>query len=70
MRCAIVDDNQSFLEAPRVLLEREGMSVAGVASTAAEALRLTETLRPDVVLSTSGSGRICGQRTRSSSCMP
>jgi CheY-like chemotaxis protein len=45
-----VDDNESFLEAVRVLLEREGLSVAGVASTYADALDLIETLRPDVVL--------------------
>jgi DNA-binding NarL/FixJ family response regulator len=50
MRCLIVDDNHSFLEAARVLLQREGLTVAGVASTGAEALRQAETLRPDVVL--------------------
>ena len=50
MRCLIVDDNHSFLEAARMLLEREGLTVAGVASTGAEALRQAETLRPDVVL--------------------
>ena len=50
IRCLIVDDNHSFLEAARVLLEREGLTVAGVASTVAEALREAETLRPDVVL--------------------
>jgi DNA-binding NarL/FixJ family response regulator len=50
MRSLIVDDNQSFLEAARVLLEREGLAVAGVASTCDEALQLVETLRPDVVL--------------------
>jgi DNA-binding NarL/FixJ family response regulator len=50
MRCLIVDDNHSFLEAARVLLEREGLTVAGVASTGAEALRQATTLRPDVVL--------------------
>jgi DNA-binding NarL/FixJ family response regulator len=50
MRCLIVDDNHSFLEAARVLLEREGLSIAGVASTGAEALRQAESLRPDVVL--------------------
>jgi CheY-like chemotaxis protein len=49
-RCVIVDDNQAFLLAARVLLEREGLPVAGVASTCAEALRQAETLRPDVVL--------------------
>ncbi len=50
IRLLIVDDNQSFLEAARVLLEREGLTVAGVASTSAEALREAETLRPDVFL--------------------
>jgi DNA-binding NarL/FixJ family response regulator len=46
----IVDDNGSFLDAARVLLEREGLSVVGVASTGAEALRRAEELRPDVLL--------------------
>jgi CheY-like chemotaxis protein len=49
-RCLIVDDNESFLEAARTLLEREGSRVAAVASTSAEALDLFDTLRPDVVL--------------------
>jgi DNA-binding NarL/FixJ family response regulator len=50
IRCLIVDDNHSFLQAARVLLTREGLDIAGVASNGAEALRATETLRPDVVL--------------------
>ncbi len=50
VRCLIVDDNRGFLEAARTLLEREGVTVAGVASTSAEAVRGTETLRPDIVL--------------------
>ena len=49
-RCLIVDDNQPFLDAARLLLEREGMPVVGVATTSAEALRLEQELRPDVVL--------------------
>lgn len=49
-RVLIVDDNVSFLEAARVLLEREGLPVAGVASTSAEALELVESLHPDIVL--------------------
>jgi CheY-like chemotaxis protein len=49
-RCLIVDDNESFLEVVRVLLEREGLSVVAVASTQAEALGLFETLHPEVVL--------------------
>jgi CheY-like chemotaxis protein len=50
IRCLIVDDNQRFLDAARLLLEREGLTVAGVATTSDEALRLAEELRPDVVL--------------------
>jgi DNA-binding NarL/FixJ family response regulator len=45
-----VDDNGPFLDAARALLEREGVSVPGVASTADEALLQAERLRPDVVL--------------------
>jgi DNA-binding NarL/FixJ family response regulator len=48
--CLIVDDNAAFLDAARNLLEREGMPVAGVASTAAEAVRQVAALRPEVVL--------------------
>jgi DNA-binding NarL/FixJ family response regulator len=50
IRCLIIDDNHSFLEAARVFLEREGLTVAGVATTGDEALREAENLRPDVVL--------------------
>jgi DNA-binding NarL/FixJ family response regulator len=50
IRCLIVDDNQRFLDAARLLLEREGMAVVGVASTSAEAVLLEAELRPDVVL--------------------
>jgi DNA-binding NarL/FixJ family response regulator len=50
IRCLIVDDNQPFLDAARLLLEREGVVVVGVATTSAEALQLDEELRPDVAL--------------------
>jgi DNA-binding NarL/FixJ family response regulator len=50
LRCLVVDDNASFLEAARVLLERQGLTVVGLASNGAEALRQAEELRPDVVL--------------------
>jgi CheY-like chemotaxis protein len=49
-RCLIVDDNEAFLKIVRGLLEQEGLSVVGVASTGADALPLFETSRPDVVL--------------------
>jgi len=50
VRCLIVDDNHDFLRAAGNLLEREGITVAGVASTGAEARRACHELRPDVVL--------------------
>jgi CheY-like chemotaxis protein len=50
VRCVIVDDNAPFLRAARDLLEGEGISVVGVASTTAEALRVLDDVRPDVVL--------------------
>jgi DNA-binding NarL/FixJ family response regulator len=49
-RVLIVDDSESFIDAARVLLEREGLDVVGVASNSAEALRLEENDRPDIVL--------------------
>jgi CheY-like chemotaxis protein len=50
VRAVIVDDNAGFLAAARGLLEREGITVAGVASTGPVALRLVEDHDPDVVL--------------------
>ena len=50
LRVLIVDDNESFLGAASVLLERECLYVVGVALTATDALRRAEQLRPDVVL--------------------
>ncbi len=49
-RVLIVDDSRSFLEAASALLEREGLTVVGIASSSAEAVGHAETLRPDVVL--------------------
>ena len=50
LRVLIVDDNESFLGAASVLLERERLQVVGVALTGADALQRAERLRPDVVL--------------------
>ncbi|MFG1783851.1 response regulator [Rhodococcus oryzae] len=50
VRCLIVDDSPYFLAAARSLLEQQGMTVVGVASSSAEALRRVEELRPDVTL--------------------
>jgi DNA-binding NarL/FixJ family response regulator len=50
MRCLIVDDSPRFLDAARGLLERQGVTVVGVASNSADALRRASELRPDVTL--------------------
>ena len=50
LRCLIVDDSPRFLDAARGLLEREGVTVVGVASSGAEALQRVTDLRPDVTL--------------------
>jgi DNA-binding NarL/FixJ family response regulator len=50
LRCLIIDDSPRFLDAARGLLERQGITVVGVASNGAEALQRVEELRPDVTL--------------------
>jgi two-component system nitrate/nitrite response regulator NarL len=55
-RCLIVDDSQAFLHAAAVLLEREGLTVAGMASSIAGALRQARALRPDLILVDIGLG--------------
>jgi DNA-binding NarL/FixJ family response regulator len=50
LRCLIVDDNEEFLDAACNLLRRERVEIVGVASTAAEAVRLSAQLQPDVAL--------------------
>jgi DNA-binding NarL/FixJ family response regulator len=56
MRCVLVDDNEAFLETASLLLEREGLTIVGMASTIAAALRQVRALRPDVVLVDIGLG--------------
>ena len=50
LRCVIVDDSPRFLDAARGLLEREGVTVVGVASTGSDAIQRIRELRPDVTL--------------------
>jgi DNA-binding NarL/FixJ family response regulator len=50
VRCVIVDDNDRFLEAARDALERDGISVVGVATNSADAMARAAELRPDVIL--------------------
>ena len=60
IRCLIVDDSPSFLRAARTLLEMEGVTVLGVATTGADALRRVEELRPNVTLVDIDLGRESG----------
>jgi DNA-binding NarL/FixJ family response regulator len=50
LRCLIVDDRPSFCEAARELLEGQGLTVVGCATSSAEALRSVRELRPEVAL--------------------
>ena len=50
LRCLLVDDSSEFLNAAGKLLEQEGATVVGVATTGQEALRLAAELQPDVTL--------------------
>jgi DNA-binding NarL/FixJ family response regulator len=50
LRCLIVDDNPRFGDEARSLLEQEGISVVGVATSGDEAVRLAEALGPDLAL--------------------
>jgi len=50
VRCLIVDDSAVFVDAACHLLEHEGITVVGVASTSQEAILRFEDLAPDVAL--------------------
>jgi DNA-binding NarL/FixJ family response regulator len=50
LRCLIVDDNEAFLGSAARLLESQGLEVVGRASSGDEAVRLAQTLKPDVAL--------------------
>src|SRR5262245_48444622 len=50
MRCLIVDDNVAFGDAATDLLDGQGISVVGVATSARDALRKTDELRPQLAL--------------------
>jgi len=60
LRCLLVDDNDAFLQTATLLLQREGLTVAGVASDIAGALRQARALRPDVILVDIGLGEQSG----------
>lgn len=50
LSCLIIDDSEMFLASATRLLCLQGVSVIGRASSGDEALRLVESLRPDVTL--------------------
>jgi CheY-like chemotaxis protein len=50
IRCLIVDDNPEFLKTASQLLQRQGLSVVGMASNIADALASACELKPDVLL--------------------
>jgi DNA-binding NarL/FixJ family response regulator len=50
VRLVIVDDSPAFLEAAQAVLENEGMTVVGVASTSDEAIERIRELLPDVAI--------------------
>jgi two-component system, NarL family, nitrate/nitrite response regulator NarL len=50
LRSLIVDDSEAFLASARLLLESQGVEIAGTATSGAEALELAAALSPDVAL--------------------
>jgi two-component system, NarL family, nitrate/nitrite response regulator NarL len=56
VRCLLVDDYRIFLDAARAVLDRDGVAVAGTASSIAEALRQASALSPDVAVVDIGLG--------------
>jgi DNA-binding NarL/FixJ family response regulator len=48
--CVIVDDHQAVLDSVAAYLESEGFDVVGLATNAADAVRLLGKLKPDVVI--------------------
>src|SRR4051795_12257736 len=50
LRCVIIDDSTGFCEAARDLLEGQGITVIGCATSSAEAIRSIRELRPEVAL--------------------
>jgi CheY-like chemotaxis protein len=50
MRVLIVDDNVAFLDVATKVLEQDGLTVVGVATSGREAMERVRELRPDVML--------------------
>jgi DNA-binding NarL/FixJ family response regulator len=60
IRCLLIDDSRRFLDAAGHLLEQEGISVVGTASTGTEAVGRAEELRPELMLLDVCLGGDCG----------
>jgi DNA-binding NarL/FixJ family response regulator len=60
LRCLVVDDSSRFAETARVMLERDGVTIVGVASNAADAIARAAELDPDVILVDIGLGTDSG----------
>lgn len=56
VRCLLVDDRSTFLDAARGVLDRDGVAVSGTASSIAEALRQASALSLDVAVVDIGLG--------------
>jgi CheY-like chemotaxis protein len=50
LRCVIVDNNRDFLDAAARLLERQNISVVGMAGSSSAGLQCVQALQPDVAL--------------------
>jgi two-component system, NarL family, nitrate/nitrite response regulator NarL len=50
LRCLLVDDSEEFLASASRLLAAQGLEIVGRASSGQEAVRLVDSLRPDVAL--------------------
>jgi DNA-binding NarL/FixJ family response regulator len=60
LRCLIVDDNASFREEVRALLQEQGIDVVATAASGSEALGQVARLAPDVALVDIALGRESG----------
>ena len=49
-RVLLVDDHPGFVESARALLTHEGLDIVAVAGSAAEAIRLAHSVRPELML--------------------
>jgi DNA-binding NarL/FixJ family response regulator len=50
LRCVVVDDDTSFLEAAKAMLEADGATVVETASSTSDAVQRVNALHPEVVL--------------------